>query len=74
MLTFQSRAVGGVTLDSESNSATATVLSAEIEILTAAKSTVEITPMKTAFESVIAILTLVGESSCSILFLAPAYR
>ena len=43
----------------ESHSATAAVFNADIEILTAAKDTLEIISVKVVFESVIVILTLV---------------
>ena len=52
-------AIGDATPDPESNSATTTVLDAEIEILIAAKDTVEITPVKVAFELTIIVLTFV---------------
>ena len=46
-------------LNSEPNPVTTAVLDAEIESLAAAKNTVEITPVKVAFEFSIIILTLV---------------
>ena len=59
MTTFEPQVVGDLSPDPESNSVTIAVLSTEIEILTVAKNAVEITPAKAAFESTIAILTLV---------------
>ena len=58
MFALEPRSVG-LTPNPELNSATTAVLSAEIEALTAAKSTVEITPVKATFESAITILALV---------------
>ena len=59
MTTFEPQVVGDPSPNPESNSATIAVLSTEIETLTAAKNAIEITPAKAAFESTIAILTLV---------------
>ena len=62
MATLEPWAAGDPPLNPESNSATTTVLNTNIETLTAAKNTVEITPVKGAFELAIAILTLVRVS------------
>ena len=59
MSTFEPWAVGDATSNPESNSATTAVLNTDIETLTAAKITIEIAPVKAAFELAIAILTLV---------------
>ena len=59
MATFEPQAIDGPTPDPEPNLATTAVLNANIETLRASKNTVEITPAKVAFESTIAILTLV---------------
>ena len=56
---FEPRMVGATALDPEANSTMAVALNTEIKTLTAAKNTVEITPVKAAFESSITILTLV---------------
>ena len=58
MATLEPWAAGDPPLNPEFNSATAT----NIKTLTAAKNTVEITPVKAAFELAIAILTLVRVS------------
>ena len=59
MSTFEPWAIGDATPNPESNSATTAVLNTDIETLTAAKITIEIAPVKAAFELAIAILTLV---------------
>ena len=52
-------AAGDPTPNLKSNSTMTVALDGYIEALTAAKSTVEITPVKAVFESTIAILTLI---------------
>ena len=59
MTTFEPQVVGDPAPGPESNSATIAVLNTEIVTLTATNNAVEITPAKAAFESTIAILTLV---------------
>ena len=59
MATFEPWAAGDPPLNSKSNPATTAVLNTNIKTLTTAKNTVEITPVKAAFELAIAILTLV---------------
>ena len=55
----ESWAAGDPTPNLKSNSTMTVALDGYIEALTAAKSTVEITPVKAVFESTIAILTLI---------------
>ena len=59
MTTLEPWAVGGSPTNVEYHPATATMLNADIEALTAFKDTIEVAPVKAVFESIIAILTLV---------------
>ena len=71
---FGPRTVGDITLDPESGSATNVTLNYTIETLVAAKSTVEIAPLRMVFESAIVILRLVRvRAPVQIPFLAPTY-
>lgn len=59
MTAFDPWPAGNAAPNPKSGSAAAAVLNADIEILTTARNVVEITSVKTTFESAIAILTLV---------------
>lgn len=59
MTIFDPGPAGNAAPNPQSGLAAAAVLNVDIEILTAARNAVEITSVKTTFESAIAILTLV---------------
>ena len=63
MAIFEPWVAGDPIPNPKSNSATTAVLNTDIETLIVAKNTVEVTPVKAAFESTIAILTLVRMSA-----------